>query len=73
LLLERSPHRRIVFMSMRSESMRFHLDSAQRESRICIGAVVAIMILTGSAIFIMGAHFYMPNKAMDRVVLASPF
>jgi len=53
--------------------MRFHLDSAQRESRICIGAVVAIMILTGSAIFIMGAHFYMPNKAMDRVVLASPF
>lgn len=53
--------------------MRLHLDSEQRESRICIGAIVAIMILTGSAILVMGAHFYLPSKAMARVVLASPF
>jgi hypothetical protein len=53
--------------------MRLHLDKAQRESRICIGAIVAIMILTGSAILVMGAHFYLPAKVMARVVLASPF
>lgn len=53
--------------------MRRHLDSEQHESRICIGAVIAIMILTGSAILVMGAHFYLPNKAISRMVLASPF
>lgn len=53
--------------------MRLHLDSEQRESRICIGAVIAIMILTGSAILVMGAHFNSPGKTMSRVVLATPF
>lgn len=53
--------------------MRLHIDSTQRESGICLAAIVAIMILTGSAIVVMGAHFYSPGKAMARVVLATPF
>lgn len=53
--------------------MRLHLDNEQREARLCIGAVVAIMILTGSAILVMGAHFYLPGHAMTRMVLAAPF
>ncbi len=53
--------------------MRLHLDSAQRESRLCLAAIVAIMILTGSAILVMGAHYYLPDTAMKRVVLATPF
>jgi hypothetical protein len=34
--------------------MRLHLDNAQRESRLCLAAVIAIMVLTGSAILIYG-------------------
>ena len=73
MLLELRAVARIVPMSKGRESMPLHLDKTQRESRICIGAIVAIMILTGSAILVMGAHFYLPAKAMARVVLASPF
>ena len=73
MLLDRCADERMISLSKGRHSMRRHLDKAQRESRICIGAIVAIMILTGSAIFVMGAHFNLPGKVMDRVVLASPF
>ena len=73
MLLELRAGARIVPMSKGRESMRLHLDKAQRDNRICIGAIVAIMILTGSAIFVMGAPFYLPAQTMARVVLASPF
>jgi hypothetical protein len=53
--------------------MRLHLDNAQRESRLCLAAVIAIMVLTGSAILISGLHYYSPSKAMNRVVLTTPF
>ena len=53
--------------------MRLHLDDNPRESRLCLAAVIAIMVLTGSAILVMGAHFNLPSKTMSRVVLATPF
>ncbi len=53
--------------------MRLHLNSDQRESRLCLAAIVAIMLLTGSAILISGLHYYAPKTAMTRVVLSSPF
>lgn len=53
--------------------MRLRLNSNERESRICLAAVIAIMVLTGSAILYMGAHYYLPAKTMSRFVLASPF
>lgn len=46
---------------------------SERETRICLAAIVAIMVLTGSAILAMGAHYYFPSKAMNRVVMAMPF
>ena len=53
--------------------MRFHLDSTQRESRFCLAFVIALMVLTGSAILIMGAHYHFPDKAINRVALTTPF
>ncbi|MEW6767552.1 MAG: hypothetical protein AB1342_05915 [Pseudomonadota bacterium] len=54
--------------------MRLHLGGkSERETRICLAAIVAIMVLTGSAILAMGAHYYFPSKAMNRVVMAMPF
>ncbi|MBI3700662.1 MAG: hypothetical protein HY242_09510 [Afipia sp.] len=53
--------------------MRLHADGSERESRLCLAAVVAIMLLTGSAILISGLHYYSPKTAMTRVVLSAPF
>ena len=53
--------------------MPLRIDNSERESRICLTAVIAIMVVTASAILIMGAHFYLPGKALGRMVLAMPF
>lgn len=53
--------------------MRFHLDSTQRESRFCLAFVIALMVLTGSAILVMGAHYNFHDKAINRVALTTPF
>ncbi len=53
--------------------MRLRRDAASHESRICLAAIVTIMIVTGSAILLMGLHYYMPRNAITRFVLATPF
>jgi len=51
--------------------MRFHLDK-RHETQMCLMLVVAIMILSGSAILYMGAHYQVATQAVTRMPLASP-
>jgi len=52
--------------------MRLHLDNERHETQMCLGLVIAVMILTGSAILYMGTHYQVTNRTLPRVTLASP-
>jgi len=51
--------------------MRLHLDK-RHETQMCLTLVIAIMILSGSAILYMGAHYQVATQAVTRMPLASP-
>ena len=52
--------------------MRLHLDSEKRETQMCLGLVIATMILAGSAILYMGTHYQVTTQTVARTPLASP-
>lgn len=52
--------------------MRLHLDTEKHESQMCLALVIAIMILTGSAILYMGTHLQVTAQTVKRTPLASP-
>lgn len=52
--------------------MRLHLDTEKHETHMCLAMVIAIMILTGSAILYMGAHYEVASQTLKRTPLASP-
>ncbi|MGD9838903.1 MAG: hypothetical protein AB7F72_11395 [Afipia sp.] len=52
--------------------MRLHLDSEKHETQMCLALVIAIMILTGSAILYMGTHYQVTAQTVKRTPLASP-
>jgi hypothetical protein len=73
LLLERSGLGRIVVPEASGERvMRLHLDNERHETQVCLGLVIAIMILAGSAILYMGTHYQVTAQTFTRVPLASP-
>ncbi|HEX7792297.1 MAG TPA: hypothetical protein VF467_17415 [Afipia sp.] len=51
--------------------MRLHLDE-RHETQMCLGLVIAVMILAGSAILVMGAHYQVATQTVARAPLASP-
>jgi hypothetical protein len=53
-------------------AMRLHLDNERHETQMCLALVIAIMILTGSAILYMGAHYQVAAQTVKRTPLASP-
>lgn len=53
--------------------MRLHLDNEKHETQMCLALVIAIMVLTGSAILYMGAHYQVATQTVARMPLASPF
>jgi len=53
--------------------MRLHLDSEKHETQMCLALVIAIMILTGSAILYLGTHYQVTAQTVKRTPLASPF
>ncbi len=52
--------------------MRLHLDNERHETQMCLGLVIAIMILAGSAILYMGTHYQVTTQTVARMPLASP-
>jgi alkanesulfonate monooxygenase SsuD/methylene tetrahydromethanopterin reductase-like flavin-dependent oxidoreductase (luciferase family) len=52
--------------------MRLHLDDEKHETQMCLALVIAIMILTGSAILYMGTHYQVTAQTVKRTPLASP-
>lgn len=53
--------------------MRLHLGDEKYETQMCLAMVIAIMILTGSAILYMGTHYQVTSQTVKRTPLASPF
>lgn len=53
-------------------AMRLHLDNEKHETQMCLGLVIAIMILAGSAILYMGTHYQVTTQTVSRMPLASP-
>lgn len=51
--------------------MRLHLDE-RHETQMCLGLVIAVMILAGSAILYMGTHYQVATRTLPRSPLASP-
>lgn len=73
LLLERFGIGRIVIPEASGErAMRLHLDNERHETQMCLGLVIAIMILTGSAILYMGTRYQVTTQTIARMPLASP-
>lgn len=52
--------------------MRLHLDNDRHEARFCLALVIAVMILSGSAILYMGAQYRAGPHVMARVLLPAP-
>lgn len=50
--------------------MRLHLDE-RHETQMCLGLVIAVMILAGSAILYMGTHYQVATRTLPRSPLAS--
>jgi hypothetical protein len=74
LLLERFGPGRIVSAQTSGErAMRLHLDDERHQTQMCLALVIAIMILTGSAILYMGTHYQVTTQTVSRMPLASPF
>lgn len=48
------------------------LESESHESEICLAAIVAIMLLTASAILYLGAQYHVTTHALARMPLVSP-
>ncbi|MGL5165859.1 MAG: hypothetical protein ACRC9K_08225 [Afipia sp.] len=72
-MLERFGHAGIVFPEASGErAMRLHLDNERHETQMCLGLVIAIMILAGSAILYMGTHYQVTTQTVARMPLASP-
>jgi hypothetical protein len=46
--------------------MRLHLDSEKHETQMCLALVIAIMILTGSAILYLGTHYQVTAQTVKR-------
>ncbi len=71
LLLDQNHDVRIVGGTSRERAMQLHLDR-DSESRICLAAIVVLMVLTASAILYMGARYHTPAHTLARVPLATP-
>ncbi len=52
--------------------MRLHLDNERHETQMCLGLVIAVMLLAGSAILYMGSYYHVTTTTIARMPLASP-
>ncbi len=52
--------------------MRLHLDHELNDARLCLAAIIVVMLLTAGTILYLGASYSTVWQGPGRILLASP-